>query len=219
LTHPSKWIKFRAGKEIMIDNNFKKFNILFAFGLLAGAPFLMLGCGKEMTMTPMHELAAAVAVAEELNGTWVDACQAESSHSHQSTYIFNENLWKLVIVTYSDSKCSNPSIEYISGGSFSKRNAAIPAIGNAKEIDFTVTSYTVTPYDDQELAGVHEAGFPGVFAVGKTTNISNQTHNVLYQIYALTGSTLQLGDLSDEADGTTPARRPKVLKSAIFTKQ
>jgi len=196
---------------------------IIAMLALAG---LAVGCGK----TEEEVTATATAIAE-LAGTWSTGCTNPSEGEYKKdSYIHSGLTLTRSMISYSDAACATKYLTFdITGTVTSPGDATTPA--GAKKLNFTYVSATATIHTDAIVTAANASSLCGYTdfvkdvpksVLGKTCGSGRaigNTGEVGYDVYKITGTTLQLGD-EDTVTGTpSDTNRPTALETTTFTKQ
>ncbi len=178
-----------------------------------------------------------------LNGTWKKTCGKtydgsseddstdESTTFEETVYEFDNNSFKLTFKTYTDSTCAANSLtntQYLEGTYAIGDDATSPA--DAKNLNVTITKSILTLATDAEVAAYNSSKVCGLTTWEKDKEVDmngkpcdNDEPLTLpltnYDLVKVDGSTVMFGDMHEEADGTTEAKRPTELDTTnVYTK-
>jgi hypothetical protein len=169
----------------------------------------------------------------ELDGTWSTVCTAQSGTSNyeSTSYTFSGTSGYTYAIqwrVFSDLHCSQLIAAVVASGTFSIGSAAVSPSG-AKKVDMTQSSMTLTPATGvaSQLNSTHTC-LNTTFQDGVSTSVAGikcgetpyeRNGTTIYNIYALSGSSLQIGatsltiDTSGIYPGNSDANRPTNFNS------
>ena len=162
---------------------------------------------------------------ETLNGQWGNICRTADSSYQSASYEFTGLNMVREQTEFSDSFCRNPKFTMHFTGSYIL-GVSSPTITGARNIDFTVNTFTITPRSQvqvDEFNGGSAAGYTDwkldeaknvlgkTIGAGANAFVINSSEKV-YEIIRLTSKTLLMGSM-DHCVGmcTEVANRPTLL--------
>lgn len=202
-------------KIILMQISHMFWPLVMVIGILAA------GCGNAPTT------ASCTGV---LCGTWVSAYTGSSAPYSKHTFtVSSASEMTYLQAQYSNSTCTTPGgANYNYTFTYSIGSAA-PSPSGATQVDLTYVTLTETPVDAATVTNFNAGSVCGfsnwvlntpksLFGSSCASTINAGTIN--YNIFQITGTTLQLGDESGANNGTTTALRPTALSSnPTLTKQ
>ena len=202
------------------------FKISIVFIVAAG---LTTGCGALKTSKKNQKADQTVM---ELSGQWESTCQKQGWFDFTQaleSYTFSAlGDFETKTTAYRDD-CKNADHVVEIGGTYDSLGNAVDT-PNAKSINFTVSSASMTPKSDVAVKMLNALKYCAVadWAVDKKVDILNKdcvginykTGQVIFDIYRLNSNQLQLGRKMFPFAGEAAATRPgKIDESRIFTKK
>lgn len=174
-------------------------------------------------------LLSTTAMGGELNGAWSTGCMDDDGTQGNYTYTFSDDSFTGVMTNYNDAECKQGILTFAIQASYVGGTEAPRA--PAKIFDATVVSVTATLHDARYVDYFNQSTVCGFsdWALDVAKDLTGATcgdekmasaGDKMYNIYAISGNQLTLGETTDELDGKTPETRPTELDSTyVYTRQ
>lgn len=203
--------------------------LVFASLTALAVSSIVSGCGKEED--------SALNSAADLEGTWVEACSADSEGgSTKGSSTFSGGTATVVAQSYSDASCATESMRFDLTGTYTGGTSLASPAG-AKELDSTTTKLVLTLKTDEMVAMFNgaEGTFPPVCGGGfvkdtgkelTAADCANDANfqnifDVQYSIYKIEGSRLYFGECNNDGsanDCSTAAKRANTFAAEYSTR-
>jgi hypothetical protein len=203
------------------------------YKLLSLLTILVIGCGKK-------DKTSSTRNSSQLEGRWTRACGTdpevtEEAKQYDSTIIvFKDSSFSATIDLFSDSSCKTKLYSTTTKGSFIIGGDLLSPTG-AKAIDYTPTESIFTLYEEsyvQQFNGEVEDSSKvcgGGWVLGQSKTLTNalcknglfsDIDDKNYDLFKIDGKSLFEGDSSgsEETDGSSAAKRPKILATRPYIK-
>ena len=160
------------------------------------------------------------AFAQDVEGTWLQGCRGNFSRAE----VFQKDVATLYERSYGTANCTNPQMTFTSSGRFVLGDA-LPIPADAKTIDFTFASVSVTVHADalvQKYNAYNVCGFSN-WALNQVKDVSGlrcdfwllhqpvpvpRVGDLRFGIYRVDGENLFFGRNTRENSGLTRETRP-----------
>lgn len=200
--------------------------------LLVAAALLLAACGKDEEKDKENAL--------NLNGTWTSGvCKAENDAEDgvpvvkysKDSATFNDQALVFQVTDYAEATCITPTETFEIAGTFKTGEGTAgdaTAAEGATNIDILIGSLHYTFFKDDSITAANATSYCGGGWVkgqrkevskaqcGASSGIVFDKGATLHEIFKATATELFFG--SGDADGTSPANRPKALETTAMQK-
>ena len=155
-----------------------------------------------------------------LVGQWKGPCAADGKVHRQTVHVYTADRWDVRTGEFSDAACTKRLSEQHRGGTYAF-GAESPAVETAWDVTFTVDVREITADDKKRAKAIGKAcgvklaarGTADVLAKG-CPKLGIAACTTEYDVVALEGDKLRLGQRTAEADGCAADKRATALDTA-----